>query len=68
MAEFLTNQERRELTGYSWRDKQADWLRSKGLPFKTDGSRLIVLRTHVHQWLAGKKFSGGGGVNLGAIK
>lgn len=68
MSEFLSPKERRDLTGYAWRGKQADWLHAKGLPFKTDGNRLIVLRTHVNQWLAGKKFSGAGGINFGAIR
>lgn len=68
MAGYLTAKELRELTDYRNRKPQIDWLKSKGLPFKLDDDRLIVMREHIEQWILGNRPNKAGGVNLGAVK
>ena len=68
MTGFLTKEERRELTGYRNKNPQIAWLKSKGLPFQIDEDRLIVMRTHVQQWIEGKPLIKSTGVNFAAVK
>jgi Domain of unknown function (DUF4224) len=68
MSEYLTAQELHQLTGYARPGMQAEWLKSKGIPHKQDGSRLIVSRVHVQSWLEGRPTLMRGGMNVGAIR
>ncbi|WP_347612416.1 DUF4224 domain-containing protein [Comamonas thiooxydans] len=68
MTGFLTKEERRELTGYRNQNPQIAWLKSKGLPFQIDEDRLIVMRSHVQQWIEGKPLVKSKGVNFSAVK
>ncbi|KGG90870.1 hypothetical protein P245_15680 [Comamonas thiooxydans] len=68
MTGFLTKEERRELTGYRNQSPQIAWLKSKGLPFQIDEDRLIVMRSHVQQWIEGKPLVKSKGVNFSAVK
>ena len=68
MSEFLSKEDRAALTGYKTSGRQANWLQSKGLPFRRDGSRIIVAHRHVQQWLEGKSTKDFRGMNLAAIK
>lgn len=68
MSTFLSKEERRELTGYRNQSPQIAWLKSKGLPFRIDDDRLIVMRSHVQQWIEGKPAVKSTGVNFAAVK
>lgn len=68
MSEYITAQELHQLTGYARSGQQADWLRQHGLPFKQDGSRIIVSRVHVQSWLEGRPVLARAGINLAAIR
>lgn len=68
MTGFLSKEERRELTGYRNQNPQIAWLKSKGLPFQIDEDRLIVMRSHVQQWIEGKPVVKSKGVNFSAVK
>jgi len=67
MSEFLNNAELHQLTGFARATSQASWLKTKGLPHKLDGRRVIVARTHALAWLEGKVVVSGG-VNLSAVR
>lgn len=68
MGEYLTPQELHHVTGYVRPGQQSDWLKSKAIPFKMDGSRVIVSREHVRAWLEGKPVLARGGLNIAAIR
>lgn len=68
MSEYLDSRELKLLTDYKYRSKQAEWLKLKGIPFKLDGARLVVAKTHVQNWIEGKLVVQRGGMNLAAIK
>jgi hypothetical protein len=67
--ELLTPAEVRDLTGCVPRDNQARKLTALGVPFRRDGSRILVNRFHLREWLAGKEFSvRSGGVRLDLVR
>ena len=68
MSEYLDSRELKLLTDYKQHKKQAAWLAIKGIPFKLDGERLVVAKTHVQNWLEGKQVIQRHGMNLAAIK
>jgi hypothetical protein len=50
----LTDAQLQALTGFKVRVRQADWLKTNGVPYRADaGGRLIVLASHVEKWVAG---------------
>lgn len=67
MSEYLDKPDLHKLTGYARTCKQAEWLKSSGIPYRVDGCRVIVSHHHVSGWLEGKSVSFGE-VNFGAIK
>lgn len=68
MSEYLNSPELHQLTGYARSTQQAAWFKFRGIPFKQDGSRVIVSRVHVQSWLEGKPILARGGMNLAAIR
>lgn len=68
MSEYLDSRELKTLTDYTYRSRQTEWLRAKGIPFKLDGSRLVVAKTHVQNWIEGKQVIQRHGMNVAAIK
>ena len=67
MSEYLNNSDLHTLTGFARPAKQAEWLKSSGIPHRVDGPRIIVAHVHVQRWLEGKHVTFGE-VNFGAIK
>lgn len=67
MSEFLDTTELHQLTGFARAASQASWLKEKGVPYRLDGRRVIVSRTHTLAWLEGKVVVSGG-VNLAAVR
>jgi hypothetical protein len=55
IGEFRDKRELRQLTGRAQVNAQTDWLRANGLPHRRDGSRLVVSRYHVRQWIQGEE-------------
>lgn len=50
----LSIPELRELTGYKTADKQCEWLKTNGVPYRLDHrSRPIVCASHVEAWVTG---------------
>lgn len=68
MTEYLTHQELHQVTGYARAGQQAEWLKSKAIPYKLEDKRLIVSREHVRSWLEGKPVLARGGLNIAAIR
>lgn len=68
MSEYLDSRELKLLTDYAYKSRQAEWLKLKGIPFKLDGARLVVAKTHVQNWIEGKQITRRQGMNLAAIK
>ena len=68
MSEFLNPQEITALTGYVMPSKQADWLKSKSIPHKIDGTRVIVATAHTRAWLEGRNTVSSNGPNWAALK
>lgn len=66
-GEFLDGPELQALTGYSRAKEQAVWLKERSIPHRQEGSRVIVSRVHVRQWLEGRELVVGDGVNWGAL-
>ncbi|CAJ47993.1 DUF4224 domain-containing protein [Bordetella avium] len=54
MAEFLTQDDLRELTGYSRAKEQRQMLDKEGIPYKALGGRTIVLASHISAWIEGR--------------
>lgn len=67
MNEYLNSQDLHTLTGFARPGKQAEWLKSSGIPHRVDGVRIIVSHRHVQNWLEGKRVSFGE-INFGAVK
>lgn len=67
MSEYLSKRDLIMLSGYEKPSKQADWLKSFGIPYRADGCRVIVTYRHVSDWIEGKTVSFGE-VNFGAIR
>jgi hypothetical protein len=53
-SEFLTADEKRDLTGFTQAAQQERWLKNFGLPHRRDGRRIVISRIHVRLWLEGK--------------
>lgn len=68
MTEYLSTQELHQLTGYARATQQGSWLAANRIPFKKDGTRVIVSRVHVQSWLEGKPVASRAGLNLAAIR
>lgn len=68
MSEYLNTQELHQLTGYARSAQQSAWLKFRSIPFKQDGSRIIVSRVHVQHWLEGKPTLVRTGMNIAAIR
>lgn len=68
MSEYLSNPELHQLTGYARSTQQSAWLKFRGIPFKADGTRIIVSRLHVQSWLEGKPILARAGMNMAAIR
>ena len=68
MSEYLSPQELHTLTGYARSAQQAAWLKFHSIPYKQDGSRIIVSREHVRAWLEGKPVLSRSGMNVAAIR
>jgi hypothetical protein len=68
VSEYLNHQELHILTGYARFGKQVEWLKSKGIPHKIDGARVIVSRVHVTGWLEGRTVVSSSGPNWSAVK
>jgi len=67
MTEYLNSQELHQLTGYARCGQQAAWLKEQGIPHRQDGSRIIVSREHVREWLEGKHTISSNGPNWAKI-
>ncbi|TXH90319.1 MAG: DUF4224 domain-containing protein [Rhodoferax sp.] len=68
MTEFLNPQEMHALTSYARAGQQSEWLKTKGIPHRVDGRRVIVSREHVRNWLEGRTMVVSRGLNTAAIK
>jgi hypothetical protein len=67
--EFMTPDELRDLTGRRGLALQVRFLQAEGIPHKERGSRLLVSRVHVRDWLAGRPLPRASvGVNLAALE
>lgn len=66
-GEFLDPDELQRLTDYSRAAEQSAWLKERGIPHRREGSRVIVSRVHVRQWLEGRELVVGDGPNWGAL-
>lgn len=53
-GEFLSKPELHDLTGFARAKAQAGWLASRGIPYRLDGSRVIVCRCDAREWVQGK--------------
>ena len=68
MTEYLNQTDLHTLTGYARPLKQIVWLESRGIPHKSDGSRVIVSHRHVTGWLEGRTVVSSAGPNWSAVK
>jgi hypothetical protein len=53
-SEFLSDAEKRDLTGFSRGAEQSRWLDTQGVPHRLVGRRVIVSRVHVRKRLLGE--------------
>lgn len=68
MSAIMTPAELRELTGYCRSAEQRRILDEQGIPYKTMGSRTIVMVQHVTAWVEGKPIRRSVEPNFAAIK
>lgn len=54
---FLDKDALRHLTGKAQVSTQDEWLRNRNIPYKREGSRLLVMWTHVEAWIEGRPTS-----------
>lgn len=66
--EFLTRDELVTLTNRHRAGHQASWLRDHGIPYRLDGTRVIVSRVHTRAWLEGRAPTASGGLNWAAAR
>ncbi len=64
---FLADEDVRRLTGFARASGQESWLKTAGIPFKRRGPVVLVLWTHVEQWIEGKPLRVSTGPNFSAI-
>lgn len=67
MAEFLSSEDLRQLTGYSRAREQRQTLDDQGIPYKAIGNRTIVLSAHVAAWVEGKPMHRFSEPNMAAV-
>ncbi|WP_241043708.1 DUF4224 domain-containing protein [Achromobacter xylosoxidans] len=67
MAEFLSPEDLRQLTGYSRPREQRQTLDEQGIPYKSIGNRTIVLSAHVAAWIEGKPMHRHSEPNMAAV-
>lgn len=67
MNEYLSAIELCSLTACARATKQAEWLRSHGIPHLLDGKRVVVSRVHVLARLEGKQTPISAGPNWAAV-
>lgn len=68
-SEFLSSDERQDLTGLRAASAQSRWMTARGIPHRLEGRRAIVSRYHVRLWLEGRcTHVGSGGINWAAVK
>lgn len=67
-TEFLSASEVKDLTGRATPEAQAAELTAQGLPFKRRGSRVLVSRWQVREWLAGKPMAPSRGPRLELVR
>lgn len=67
MTEYLNAAELHQLTGYARTAQQTAWLKSRSIPHRQDGARVIVSRLHVQAWLEGRHTVSSNGPNWGKI-
>jgi hypothetical protein len=65
---FLDDAELRELTGFARAAEREAWLREKGIPFRLDGRRFIVLRQHVVAWVENRPVVSSNSPNWSALE
>ena len=68
MSEFLSSSEVRELAGCVAREAQRAKLTALGVPFRSDGARIIVSREHARLWLLGVELRQSVGVDWSAVR
>jgi hypothetical protein len=66
--EFLDKNELKQLTGAARAAAQAQWLADKAVAHRRDGTRVIVSRFHVRQWLEGKTAVSSGSFNWASVR
>lgn len=54
MSAILSPNDLREITGYAQAAAQRRVLDEQGIPYKTVGSRTIVLEAHITAWIEGR--------------
>lgn len=65
---FLSPDELVELTGRRRATGQSLWLEEHLIPFQlVDGKRVLVLKSHVENWVVGKPIEARGGINWAAV-
>lgn len=65
---FLAEEDIRRLTGVARASEQVKWLHLAGIPFKRRGAVVLVLWTHVEQWIEGKPTTARTGINWAALE
>ena len=68
MTGLLSQDELRELTGYARAPEQRRILDEQGIPYKSIGSRTIVLHQHVAAWVEGRPVRRFSEPNLALVK
>jgi hypothetical protein len=68
MNEYLNVLELHQLTGMARPGKQSEWLKTHSIPHRVDGTRLIVSRVHVQNWIEGRNMVSSTGLNLAGIR
>jgi len=53
-SSILSQSDLKDLTGYARAAEQRRVLDDQGIPYKTIGSRTIVLASHVSAWIEGR--------------
>lgn len=67
MSAIMSPAELRELTGYSRAAEQRRILDEQGIPYKSLGSRTIVMIEHVTAWVEGRPIRRMVGPNFAAM-
>jgi hypothetical protein len=65
---FLDEAEQRALTGCARAAERERWLKDKGIPYRLDGRRFIVLRRHVIAWVENRPVVSSNSPNWSALE